>query len=71
MEVRGLIDLLFDLLNGKIKIRWGDCEELVFLHITLERVKYAGIEKTASWVWKFSGNSEAFLGYLLAGFLTA
>lgn len=29
VEVRGLIDLLFDLLNGKIKIRWGDCEELV------------------------------------------
>jgi hypothetical protein len=33
VEVRGLIDLLFDLLNGKIKIRWVDCEELVlFAH---------------------------------------
>ena len=33
VEVCGLIDLLFDLLNGKIKIRWGDCEELVlFAH---------------------------------------
>ena len=57
MEVRGLIDLLFDLLNGKIKIRWGDCEEIVLFCTLLwkysfgkERVKYAGIEKTASWV---------------------
>ena len=23
------------------------------MHITLERLKYTGIEKTASWVWEF------------------